>query len=190
MRQLSLEGEQLKPIWQRPAGRSPRWVPTPPPLCYVGYNPPNTSGASRPTRWCMDLVRTAIPPGPLWQGASVLVVDDEVPIRGIVRGTLQIQGFHVEEAEDGRVRALLSSRSARNRSILSCLQRATPFPCVRRRRTQHSASEAADNARHAAEANASHLAPDRDSGLRTSRARPRASPRPALAQRTSVRGRT
>jgi hypothetical protein len=53
----------------------------------------------------MDLVRTAIPPGPLWQGASVLVVDDEVPIRGIVRGTLQIEGFHVEEAEDGRARA-------------------------------------------------------------------------------------
>jgi DNA-binding NtrC family response regulator len=49
----------------------------------------------------MDLVHTAIPHGPLWLGASVLVVDDEAPIRSIVRRTLQTQGFHVEEAEDG-----------------------------------------------------------------------------------------
>lgn len=49
----------------------------------------------------MDLVRTAVPHGPLWQGASVLVVDDEAPIRRIVRRTLQLQAFKVEEAEDG-----------------------------------------------------------------------------------------
>jgi DNA-binding response OmpR family regulator len=49
----------------------------------------------------MDLVRTAVPHGPLWQGASVLVVDDEAPIRRIVRRTLQLQAFNVEEAEDG-----------------------------------------------------------------------------------------
>jgi hypothetical protein len=54
---------------------------------------------------------------------------------------------------------------------------------------QHSSSEAIDDACHAAEAKCIHLAPDQDSGLMTLRARPRASPRPALAQRTSVRGR-
>lgn len=37
----------------------------------------------------------------MWQGASVLVVDDEAPIRTLVRRTLQLQGFSVEEAEDG-----------------------------------------------------------------------------------------
>jgi len=47
--------------------------------------------------------------------------------------------------------------------------------------------QAIDNARHAAEARCIHLAPDQDSGLMTLRARPRASPHPALAQRTSVR---
>ncbi len=53
-------------------------------------------------------------------------------------------------------------------------------------RTQHSSSEAIDNARHAAEAKCIHLAPDQDSDLMTSRARPRS---PPLVQRTSVRGR-
>jgi DNA-binding NtrC family response regulator len=49
----------------------------------------------------MDLVRTATPHGPLWQGASVLVVDDEAPIRRLVRRSLQLEAFNVEEAEDG-----------------------------------------------------------------------------------------
>jgi DNA-binding NtrC family response regulator len=55
----------------------------------------------------MDLVRTAVPHGPLWQGASVLVVDDEAPIRRIVRRTLQLQAFKVEEAEDGESALIL-----------------------------------------------------------------------------------
>jgi DNA-binding NtrC family response regulator len=49
----------------------------------------------------MDLVSTAVPHGPLWQGASVLVVDDEAPLRRLIRRNLQLQKFEVEEAEDG-----------------------------------------------------------------------------------------
>jgi hypothetical protein len=51
-------------------------------------------------------------------------------------------------------------------------------------------TEAIDRARHAAAVKClHHLAPDQDSGLMTLRSRPRASPRPTLAQRTSVRSR-
>jgi DNA-binding NtrC family response regulator len=49
----------------------------------------------------MDLVRTAVPHGPLWQGASVLVVDDEAALRSLIHRSLQLQEFEVEEAEDG-----------------------------------------------------------------------------------------
>ena len=43
-----------------------------------------------------------IPPhGPIWQGAAVLVVDDEPSLRQVVRRTLEAEGFHVEEAQDG-----------------------------------------------------------------------------------------
>jgi DNA-binding response OmpR family regulator len=49
----------------------------------------------------MNLVRRVVPHAPLWQGASVLVVDDEAPIRHIVRRALELQAFSVEEAEDG-----------------------------------------------------------------------------------------
>jgi DNA-binding response OmpR family regulator len=41
------------------------------------------------------------PHGPIWHGATVLVVDDDLPLRGILRRTLEAEGFHVEEAPDG-----------------------------------------------------------------------------------------
>jgi two-component system response regulator ResD len=39
--------------------------------------------------------------GPTWQGASVLVVDDESAMRRILRRTLEAENFLVEEASDG-----------------------------------------------------------------------------------------
>jgi CheY-like chemotaxis protein len=39
--------------------------------------------------------------GPIWQGASVLVVDDEPSMRRVLRRTLEAERFHVEEAPDG-----------------------------------------------------------------------------------------
>lgn len=41
------------------------------------------------------------PHGPIWQGATVLVVDDDLALRGILRRMLEAEGFHVEEAPDG-----------------------------------------------------------------------------------------
>jgi DNA-binding response OmpR family regulator len=41
------------------------------------------------------------PHGPIWHGATVLVVDDEPDLRKVVRRTLESEGFHVEEASDG-----------------------------------------------------------------------------------------
>ncbi|HZB27212.1 MAG TPA: response regulator [Gemmatimonadales bacterium] len=41
------------------------------------------------------------PHGPIWHGASVLVVDNEPAARTIVRRRLESEGFHVETAEDG-----------------------------------------------------------------------------------------
>lgn len=41
------------------------------------------------------------PHGPIWQGATVLVVDDESAIREVVRRTLESEGFHVDVASDG-----------------------------------------------------------------------------------------
>jgi DNA-binding response OmpR family regulator len=41
------------------------------------------------------------PHGPIWYGATVLVVDDEPALRDIVRRTLEAEGFHVEDAQDG-----------------------------------------------------------------------------------------
>jgi DNA-binding response OmpR family regulator len=41
------------------------------------------------------------PHGPIWRGATVLVVDDERPVRQLLRRTLEGEGFHVEEAQDG-----------------------------------------------------------------------------------------
>jgi DNA-binding response OmpR family regulator len=62
---------------------------------------------------------TPTPPhGPIWQGATVLVVDDELSVRQVVRRTLQAEGFHVEEAPDGA-------------SALTLIQaRAEPFDLV------------------------------------------------------------
>ena len=48
----------------------------------------------------MDAALTT-PHGPIWQGATVLVVDDEPSIRQVVRRTLEAEGFQVEEAPDG-----------------------------------------------------------------------------------------
>jgi DNA-binding response OmpR family regulator len=48
----------------------------------------------------MDTAPTT-PHGPIWHGATVLVVDDELSIRHVVRRTLESEGFHVEEAPDG-----------------------------------------------------------------------------------------
>jgi DNA-binding response OmpR family regulator len=39
--------------------------------------------------------------GPIWYGATVLLVDDEPSVRQIVRRTLEEEGFRVEEAPDG-----------------------------------------------------------------------------------------
>jgi CheY-like chemotaxis protein len=42
------------------------------------------------------------PHGPIWQGASVLMVDDDSNLHGILRRMLEAEGFHVEEASDGQ----------------------------------------------------------------------------------------
>jgi DNA-binding response OmpR family regulator len=40
--------------------------------------------------------------GPIWRGATVLVVDNESMMRSVVRRTLEAEAFQVEEATDGR----------------------------------------------------------------------------------------
>ena len=42
-----------------------------------------------------------LPHGPIWRGAEVLVVDDDVDVRQLTRRTLEEQGFHVTESSDG-----------------------------------------------------------------------------------------
>jgi DNA-binding NtrC family response regulator len=37
----------------------------------------------------------------MWRGASVLVVDNELSMRTLIRRRLEAEGFHVEEAENG-----------------------------------------------------------------------------------------
>ena len=39
--------------------------------------------------------------GPVWQGATVLVVDNERVLRSLVRRTLEAEDFQVEEADNG-----------------------------------------------------------------------------------------
>ncbi len=57
----------------------------------------------------MDDVAT--PHGPIWHGATVLVVDNEPVTRKLVRRTLEAEGFHVEEANDGEsALALIQAR--------------------------------------------------------------------------------
>jgi two-component system, cell cycle response regulator CpdR len=41
------------------------------------------------------------PYGPIWYGATVLVVEDDQSLRGVLRRMLEAEGFHVEEAPDG-----------------------------------------------------------------------------------------
>ena len=41
------------------------------------------------------------PHGPVWHGATVLLVDDEMPLRHVVRRTLETEGFRVVEAAGG-----------------------------------------------------------------------------------------
>jgi DNA-binding response OmpR family regulator len=41
------------------------------------------------------------PHGPIWHGATVLVVDDELSLRQLLCRMLEAEGFHVEEAPDG-----------------------------------------------------------------------------------------
>jgi PleD family two-component response regulator len=48
----------------------------------------------------MDVALT-LPHGPIWYGATVLVVDDEPGLRDVVRRMLEAEGFHVEKAPDG-----------------------------------------------------------------------------------------
>jgi DNA-binding response OmpR family regulator len=49
--------------------------------------------------------------GPIWHGATVLVVDDEPVLRSLVRRTLEAEDFHVEEANDGEAAlALIQAR--------------------------------------------------------------------------------
>jgi len=50
--------------------------------------------------------------GPIWQGATVLVVDNERVMRSLVRRTLEAEDFQVEEADDGEAAlALIQSRT-------------------------------------------------------------------------------
>lgn len=41
------------------------------------------------------------PYGPIWRGATVLVVDDEASLRQLLHRMLDAEGFHVDEAPDG-----------------------------------------------------------------------------------------
>lgn len=43
----------------------------------------------------------AAPHGPIWHGATALVVDDQPPMRQLLRRMLEAKGFQVEEAPDG-----------------------------------------------------------------------------------------
>jgi two-component system response regulator MprA len=60
-------------------------------MCRVPCSPPQV---------LMDAALTAAH-GPIWYGASVLLVDDEPTVRQIIRRTLEDENFHVEEAPDG-----------------------------------------------------------------------------------------
>jgi DNA-binding response OmpR family regulator len=47
------------------------------------------------------MVSPSVPHGPIWHGASVLVVDNEPVLLTLVRRRLEAEGFHVEVAPDG-----------------------------------------------------------------------------------------
>ena len=53
----------------------------------------------------------ATPHGPIWHGATVLVVDNEPATLRLVRRTLEAEDFHVEEANSGECAlALIQAR--------------------------------------------------------------------------------
>jgi DNA-binding response OmpR family regulator len=57
----------------------------------------------------MDVVTT--PHGPVWHGATVLIVDNEPVMRGLLRRTLEAEDFQVEEAKNGEAAlALIQAR--------------------------------------------------------------------------------
>ena len=60
----------------------------------------------------------AAPHGPIWYGATVLVVDDNLQVRELTRRTLEEQGFHVVEAPDGEA------------ALRDIQERAEPFDLV------------------------------------------------------------
>lgn len=43
----------------------------------------------------------ATPSGPIWHGATVLIVEDELAMRKLIRRTLEAEDFQVEEADNG-----------------------------------------------------------------------------------------
>ena len=50
--------------------------------------------------------------GPIWHGATVLVVDNETVMRALLRRTLEAEDFEVEEAKDGEsALALIQARN-------------------------------------------------------------------------------
>src|SRR3982751_4951575 len=52
-----------------------------------------------------------VPHGPIWQGATVLVVENEPAQRELVRRRLEAEGFHVELAPNGEAAlALVQNR--------------------------------------------------------------------------------
>ena len=56
--------------------------------------------------------RVAAPHGPIWRGATVLLVDSEPTMRALVRRRLEAEDFQVEEATDGEsALALIQSRT-------------------------------------------------------------------------------
>lgn len=58
----------------------------------------------------MDAI--ARPQGPIWRGATVLVVDNEPEMRALVRRQLEAENFHVEEVDDGETAlALIQARA-------------------------------------------------------------------------------
>jgi hypothetical protein len=56
--------------------------------------------------------RVAVPHGPIWHGATVLLVDNESTMRTLLRRRLEAENFHVEEAKDGERWRYPSSRTS------------------------------------------------------------------------------
>ena len=56
--------------------------------------------------------------GPIWGGATVLVVDDDTVVRRITRRTLEKEGFHVQEAPDGETALRLVQAQAESFDLI------------------------------------------------------------------------